>query len=30
MVLTEEQFPEEYGVDKKSLGPNCKLFVQKF
>ena len=29
MVLTGDQFPEEYGLDKKSLDPKCKIFIQK-
>ena len=27
MVLAGDQFPEEYAVTKKSLGPKCKLFM---
>ena len=29
MVLAVEHFAEEYAVGKKSLGTNCKLFIQK-
>ena len=29
MVLAVEHFVEEYAVGKKSLRPNCKLFIQK-
>ena len=29
MVLAGAQFPEEYGVERKILGPKCNLFVQK-
>ena len=29
MVLAGDGFPEEYGYDKKTLGPRCKLFIQK-
>ena len=29
MVLARGIFVEEYGVGKKSMGPKCKLFIQK-
>ena len=29
MVLAGKHFAEEYGIGKKSLGPKCKLFIQK-
>ena len=29
MMHAGNQFPEEYAVEKKCLGPKCKLFVQK-
>ena len=29
MVLAGDQFTEEYGVERKSIGPKCKLFLQK-
>lgn len=29
MVLVGDQFPEEYGTEKKSLDLKCKLFVQE-
>ena len=29
MVMAVQSFPEEYGLDKKSVGPKCKLFIQK-
>lgn len=29
MVVAATQFSEEYGADRKSLGPKCKIFLQK-
>ena len=29
MVLACKHFGEEYGISRKSLGPKCKLFLQK-
>ena len=29
MVLAGDEFREEYAVEKKSIGPKCKLLVQK-
>ena len=29
MMMAVQSFPEEYGLDKKSIGPKCKLFIQK-
>ena len=29
MGMAVKEFAVEYGIATKSLGPNCKLFVQK-
>ena len=29
MMMAVQSFPEEYGLDKKSIGLKCKLFIKK-
>ena len=29
LIMAVQTFPEEYGLDKNTVGPNSKLFIQK-